>query len=80
MLPTTKNWKRGLRGFAVPDRYKGGRIIAAHGMAESRLKFVGPDLEKKIPKIMEFAARLSKHLGRGPTDFGTVMEPLAKSS
>ncbi len=72
--------EKGLSGIAAPVLYKGGRIIAALGMAGPTLRFVGPDLVKKIPLLMDFAARLSKHLSRGPADFGTVMEPLAGSS
>jgi len=72
--------EKGLSGIAAPVLYKGSRIIAALGMAGPTLRFVGPDLEKKIPLLMDFAARLSKHLSRGPADFGTVMEPLAASS
>ena len=72
--------EKGLSGIAAPILYKGGRIIAALGMAGPTLRFVGPDLGKKIPLLIDFAARLSKHLSRGPADFGTIMEPLAGSS
>lgn len=72
--------EKGLSGIAAPVLYKETRVIAALGMAGPTLRFVGPDLEKKIPLLMNFAARLSKHLSRGPADFGTVMEPLAGSS
>jgi len=72
--------EKGLSGIAAPVLYKGGRVIASLGMAGPTLRFVGPDLEKKIPLLLDFAARISKHLSRGPADFGTVMEPLAASS
>ena len=72
--------EKGLSGVAAPILYKGGRVIAALGMAGPTLRFVGPDLAKKVPLLLDFAARLSKHLSRGPADFGTVMEPLAGSS
>lgn len=72
--------EKGLSGIAAPVLYKGGRVIAALGMAGPTLRLVGPDLEKKVPLLLDFAARLSKHLSRGPANFGTVMEPLAASS
>lgn len=49
-------------------------------MAGPTLRLVGPDLAKKIPWLLDFAARLSKTLSRDPANFGTVMEPLAGSS
>jgi DNA-binding IclR family transcriptional regulator len=72
--------EKGLSGVAAPVLYKGERIIAALGMAGPTLRFVGPDLEKKIPLVLDFAARISKAISRGPANFGTVMEPLAGSS
>ena len=72
--------EKGLSGIAAPILYKGGRVVAALGMAGPTLRFVGPDLAKKIPLLLDFAARLSKALSRGPANFGTVMEPLAGSS
>ena len=72
--------EKGLSGLAAPILYKGGRVIAALGMAGPTLRFIGPDLEKKIVLIKDFAARLSKTLSLGPANFGTVMEPLAGSS
>ncbi|MGB2623609.1 MAG: IclR family transcriptional regulator [Candidatus Acidiferrum sp.] len=72
--------EKGLSSIAAPVLYKGGRVIAALGMAGPTLRFVGPDLEKKIPLLLDFAARLSRSLSRGPANFGTVMEPLAASS
>jgi DNA-binding IclR family transcriptional regulator len=72
--------EKGLSGIAAPVLYKGGRVIAALGMAGPTLRLVGPDLAKKIPLLLDFAARLSKTLSRGPANFGTVMEPLAGSS
>lgn len=72
--------EKGLSGIAAPVLYKGSRVIAALGMAGPTLRFVGPDLVKKIPLLLDFAARISKNLSRGPATFGTVMEPLAGSS
>jgi DNA-binding IclR family transcriptional regulator len=72
--------EKGLSGIAAPVLYKGDRIIAALGMAGPTLRFIGPDLEKKIPLLLDFAARLSKRLSLGPANFGTVMEPLAATS
>jgi IclR family KDG regulon transcriptional repressor len=72
--------EKGLSGIAAPVLYKGSRVIAALGMAGPTLRFVGPDLVKKIPLLLDFAARISKTLSRGPATFGTVMEPLAGSS
>ena len=72
--------EKGLSGIAAPVLFKGGRIVAALGMAGPTLRFVGPDLEKKIPLVLDFAARISKAISRGPANFGTVMEPLAGSS
>jgi IclR family transcriptional regulator, KDG regulon repressor len=72
--------EKGLSGIAAPILYKGSRVLAALGMAGPTLRFVGPDLTTKIPLLLDFAARISKTLSRGPATFGTVMEPLAGSS
>jgi IclR family KDG regulon transcriptional repressor len=72
--------EKGLSGIAAPVLYKESRVVAALGMAGPTLRFVGPDLAKKISLLQDFAARISKRLSRGPATFGTVMEPLAGSS
>jgi IclR family acetate operon transcriptional repressor len=72
--------EKGLSGIAAPVLYKGGRVIAALGMAGPTLRLVGPDFARMIPLLLDSAARLSKALSRGPANFGIVMEPLAGSS
>ena len=69
-----------MSGIAALILYKGGRIVAALGMAGPARRFVGPDHEEKIPLLIDFAATLSKHLSCGPADFGTDVEPLAGTS
>lgn len=75
-----EEWEKGLSGIAAPVLYRGGRLIAAIGMAGPTLRFIGPDLQKKIVLIQDFAVRLSKNLSRGPANFGTVTEPLDNTS
>ena len=72
--------EKSLSGIAAPILYRESRVVASLGMAGPTLRFVGPDLERKLPLLLDFAARISKCLSRGPATFGTVMEPLAGSS
>jgi len=72
--------EKGLSGVAAPVLYKGGRVIAALCMAGPTQRFLGHGLIDKIELVIDFAARLSETLSRGPANFGTVMEPLAGSS
>lgn len=61
--------ERGLSGVAVPIIFRESLLVAAIGMAGPTGRFLGEHLLKKIALLKDFAARISKAVGRGATEF-----------
>jgi DNA-binding IclR family transcriptional regulator len=61
--------ERGLSGVAVPLIFRESQLVAAVGMAGPTARFLGEDLAKKIALLKDFAARISKAVGKGATEF-----------
>jgi IclR family KDG regulon transcriptional repressor len=61
--------EKGLSGVAVPILFRESHLIAAVGMAGPTPRFLGEDLGRKITLLKDFAARISRAVGRGATEF-----------
>jgi DNA-binding IclR family transcriptional regulator len=56
--------ERGLSGIAAPVFARGGQLIAAIGIAGPTGRFLGEELARKIVLVKDFAARISRAMGR----------------
>jgi IclR family KDG regulon transcriptional repressor len=61
--------ERGLSGVAAPVFSRGSHLVAAVGIAGPTGRFLGNDLAQKIALTRDFAARISRALGRGASEF-----------
>ncbi|MFI5057215.1 MAG: IclR family transcriptional regulator [Candidatus Acidiferrales bacterium] len=56
--------ERGLSGIAAPVFMRGSHLVAAVGIAGPTGRFQGEELAQKIALVKDFAARISRALGR----------------
>ncbi len=56
--------ERGLSGIAAPVFMRGSHLVAALGIAGPTGRFQGEELARKIDLVKDFAARISRALGR----------------
>jgi IclR family transcriptional regulator, KDG regulon repressor len=61
----------GLSGVAAPIFMRGTQVIAAVGVAGPCERFEGPEVERKITMVRDFAARISHALGRRASELPT---------
>jgi IclR family acetate operon transcriptional repressor len=54
----------GLSGIAAPVFMRGGLLVAAVGIAGPTQRFMGDEFNPKVALVKDFAARLSRSLGR----------------
>jgi IclR family KDG regulon transcriptional repressor len=74
--------ERGLSGVAAPIFMRGSHLVAALGMAGPTGRFQGQELAQKIALVKDFAARISRALGRRPSELpvatrGTIFDPFS---
>jgi IclR family KDG regulon transcriptional repressor len=74
--------ERGLSGIAAPIFMRGSHLVAALGMAGPSGRFQLEELTQKIALIKDFAARLSRALGRRASELpvatrGTIYDPFS---
>jgi len=74
--------ERGLSGVAAPVFMRGSLLVAAVGIAGPTGRFLGPELAKKIALVKDFAARISRALGRRTSELpvaerGTIFDPFS---
>jgi DNA-binding IclR family transcriptional regulator len=74
--------ERGLSGIAAPVFMRGSHLVAAVGIAGPTGRFLGEDLARKIVLVKDFAARISRAMGRRTSELpvatqGTVFDPFS---
>jgi IclR family KDG regulon transcriptional repressor len=74
--------ERGLSGIAAPVFMRGSHLVAAVGIAGPTNRFQREELTKKITLIKDFAARISRALGRRTSELpvatrGTMYDPFS---
>lgn len=74
--------ERGLCGLAAPIFMRGSHLVAAVGIAGPTPRFLGEELGKKIALIKDFAARISRALGRRTSELpvpsrGNMYDPFS---
>jgi IclR family transcriptional regulator, KDG regulon repressor len=74
--------ERGLCGLAAPVFMRGSHLVAAIGIAGPSPRFLGEELAKKIALIKDFAARISRALGRRTSELpvpsrGSMYDPFS---
>ena len=73
---------RGLSGIAAPVFMRGSHLVAAVGRAGPTGRFLGEELAQKIALVKDFAARISRALGKRASELpvatrGTVFDPFS---
>jgi IclR family transcriptional regulator, KDG regulon repressor len=74
--------ERGLSGIAAPVFMRGSHLVAAVGIAGPTGRFQGEELVQKIALVKNFAARISRALGRRTSELpvatqGTAFDPFS---
>ena len=74
--------ERGLSGVAAPVFMRGSHLVAAVGIAGPTGRFQGEDLTRKIALVKDFAARISRALGRRTSELpvatrGSIYDPFS---
>jgi len=74
--------ERGLSGLAAPVFMRGSHLVAALGIAGPSGRFQVEELRQKIALVKDFAARLSRALGRRVSELpvatrGTIYDPFS---
>jgi IclR family KDG regulon transcriptional repressor len=72
----------GLSGVAAPVFMRGSLLIAAVGIAGPTQRFQGNEFTQKVDLVKDFAARLSRSLGRRTSELpvvtrGTIYDPFS---
>lgn len=72
----------GLSGIAAPVFMRGGLVVAAVGIAGPTQRFMGEEFAKKTALVKDFAARISRSLGRRTSELpvptrGSIYDPFS---
>lgn len=74
--------ERGLSGIAAPVFMRGSLLVAAVGIAGPTQRFMGDEFNPKVALVKDFAARISRSLGRRRSELpvatrGTIYDPFS---